>query len=439
MDGEIRDCVLGMVAGMRGEKRAARAAAARRLLSALKRGKSLLTGSHLKRLESHRGIMSAHHDRVLRGPYARAEDTYKALYNRDPLRPSDLSGRRGDLDYVPRKYVDPSTRTIDDYRLSAELKPKIDRAADEFARVDGLLHGLYAAGRATDGRILREARAIRNARLAAGGLGAVGLGGAGYGTYKAVSGKKGDTKEASMHKELHDIVLAKVAGMRGEKRAESAAREEAYAAGFCKAAELAGVSPRSAVRRCAMAKAAQQVQPGAAASPAPGWWGRMFARPAPQQVQQQGQAPQQAAPQQAAPQQGQQQGQLPQQVAENFPARGGTSAFGNYYLENAGQVATLGEGAALGAALGSQRANRLLSRIKLRGFKGKGIGALAGLSVGMMANMFGKGKSMVTRGRTAQDQIDHDVALNFRNLLPGVGAYNAGKRQERVQLSQWHG
>jgi len=233
-----------------------------------------------------------------------------------------------------------------------------------------------------------------------------------------------------MNNSVRDCVLGMVAGMRGEKRAESAAREEAYVAGFCKAAELAGVSPRSAVRRYAMSKAAQQVQPntlGTAASADPGWWGRMFARPAPQQGQQ------------AAPQQDQQQGQVPQQAAENFPARNGTRAIGNHYLENAGQVATMGEGAALGAALGSQRANRLLSRIKLRGFKGKGIGALAGLSVGMMANMFGKGKAIVTKGRTAQDQIDHDVGLNFRNLLPGVGAYNAGKRQERVQLSQWHG
>lgn len=222
-----------------------------------------------------------------------------------------------------------------------------------------------------------------------------------------------------MNNEIRDCVLGMVAGMRGEKRAESAAREEAFAAGFCKAAEIAGVSPRSVVRRYAMSKAAQQVQPGAAAPTDSGWWGRMFTR--------------------RAPQQGQQQGQVPQQAAENFPARGGTRAIGNYYLENAGQAATLGEGAAIGAALGSQRANRLLGKIKMRGFKGKGIGALAGLSAGMLANMFGKGKSVLTKGRTAQDQIDHDVALNFRNLLPGVGAYNADKRQERVQLSQWHG
>lgn len=38
-----------------------------------------------------------------------------------------------------------------------------------------------------------------------------------------------------MNNEIREQVLGVVAGMRGEKRAESAAHEEAYAARFCKA------------------------------------------------------------------------------------------------------------------------------------------------------------------------------------------------------------
>lgn len=199
-----------------------------------------------------------------------------------------------------------------------------------------------------------------------------------------------------MNSEMRDVILGAVAGMRGEVKSAEA-NEEAYAEGFCKAAELIGVSTRSLVRRAAMgaglSKQAQAVSDQ----------------------------------------------QLPLQVADNFPSRGGTRAFGNHYLENMGRLATLGEGTALGAALGSQRANRWLGRLKLRGFKGKGVGAVAGLTTGMLANLAGRGKAMVTRGRTAQDQIDHDRALDFRSLLvPGAGAFNGAKRQERVQLSRWH-
>jgi hypothetical protein len=131
---------------------------------------------------------------------------------------------------------------------------------------------------------------------------------------------------------------------------------------------------------------------------------------------------------------------LPQQVADNFPARGGTRAIGNDFVERAGQWLTLGEGAALGTALGSQRANRWLGKFRLRGFKGRGIGALAGLSAGMLTNLAGRGKAFFTKGRTSQDQLDHDRVFRVGSLFtPGSGAYNSAKRQERVQLSRWHG
>lgn len=130
---------------------------------------------------------------------------------------------------------------------------------------------------------------------------------------------------------------------------------------------------------------------------------------------------------------------LPQQVADNFPARGGTRAIGNDFMERAGRFVTLGEGAALGTALGSQRANRWLGKIGLRGFKGRGVGALAGLSVGALTNLVGRGKAFFTKGRTAQDQIDHDRVFRVGSLFtPGSGAFNNAKRQERVQLSRWH-
>lgn len=205
-----------------------------------------------------------------------------------------------------------------------------------------------------------------------------------------------------MNNTVRAAVAAVVADMRTAKAAESAEASPevraAYAAGFSKAAEALGASPRALARRAAVRSAMEKDA-----------------------------------------QQEQQERRLPQQAANNFPALGGTRAISNHYLENIGQAATLGEGAALGAALGSQRANRLLSRLRLRGFRGKGIGALAGLSAGMLANMVGKGKAVVTKGRTAQDQINHDVGLNLRNLLPGVAAYNAGKRNERTLLSRWHG
>jgi len=205
-----------------------------------------------------------------------------------------------------------------------------------------------------------------------------------------------------MNNETRDAIRGVVAGMRQQKAAEArfTLEEQAFAAGFCKAAEAMGVDP------AALAKVA--------APPVP--------------------------PQRAVPQPGQQPQQLPQQVAENFPARGGTSAFGNDFMERLGQWATLGEGTALGAALGSRRANRWLGKLRLRGIKGKGIGAVAGLTAGALANMLGRGKAFFTRGRTAQDQIDYDQRFRWANLLtPGAGAYNNAKRKERVQLSRWHG
>lgn len=130
---------------------------------------------------------------------------------------------------------------------------------------------------------------------------------------------------------------------------------------------------------------------------------------------------------------------LPRQVADNFPARGGTRAIGNDFMERMGQWATLGEGAAIGTALGSQRANRWLGKLRLRGLKGKGVGALAGLSVGVLTNLVGRGKAFFTKGRTAQDQLDHDRVFRIGSLFtPGSGAFNSAKRQERVQLSRWH-
>lgn len=170
---------------------------------------------------------------------------------------------------------------------------------------------------------------------------------------------------------------------------------EAYAEGFRKAAEVLGISPRALARRAAVRSVIEKS---------------------------------------AQPQ------QLPQQAADNFPARGGTSAFGNNYMEQLGQWSTLGEGTALGAALGSQRANRWLGKLRLRGFRGKGIGALAGLSAGMLTNLAGRAKAFFTRGRTAQDQIDYDRSFKPGNLfIPGSGAFNSAKRDERVQLSKWHG
>ena len=203
-----------------------------------------------------------------------------------------------------------------------------------------------------------------------------------------------------MNNTVRDAVAALVADMRTTKAAEAASEvQAAYVAGFGKAAEALGVSPRALARRAAVRSAMEKdAQP------------------------------------QLPPQ------QLPQQVADNFPARGGTRAFGNHYMEQAGQWATLGEGTALGTMLGSQRANRWLGRLGFRGFKGKGRGALVGLSAGMLTNLFARAKGAVTRGRTAQDQIDHDRMFRPGSLfVPGSGAYNAVKRDERKQLSQWHG
>lgn len=66
MNRDVRDCVLAVVAGMRGEKRAARFAAVKQLLSPLRRGASLLTGSRLRRLEANRAKLIAARDAAQR-------------------------------------------------------------------------------------------------------------------------------------------------------------------------------------------------------------------------------------------------------------------------------------------------------------------------------------------------------------------------------------
>ena len=201
MDNEIRDCVLGMVAGMRGEKRAARAAAVKRLLSALKRGKSLLTGSHLRRLEAHRGILAGIMDKAERDAIPLQREYFR-LHNSDPLHGVDLTV--GKWVGAPNYRTNPSYLDLEGpalaeaERVSRELKPRIDEAKKlydtamgRFWRTEGRLHRSGVnLDRGLEAQIENERRAVNAARLIS-GLGAAGaLGGAGYGTHKALSARR---------------------------------------------------------------------------------------------------------------------------------------------------------------------------------------------------------------------------------------------------------
>lgn len=194
MHSNVRDCVLSVVAGMRGEKRAARSKVVALLASRLARARSLFTGSHLKRLRKHHGAMKAHYSRLLHGPYADAEARYKGLYNSDPLRSHNMGGRLGDLDVYPRSPRDHAKPSIADYKESERIRAALRPAADRLDMLERRVHGLDSAVGATASRILREARAVRRARVAAGAAGAVGVGGAGYGLYKALADGEGGEK-----------------------------------------------------------------------------------------------------------------------------------------------------------------------------------------------------------------------------------------------------
>ena len=190
MNNDVRDCVLGMVAGMRGEKRAARSKAVALLVSRLARARSLLMGSHLKRLREHHGAMKSHLSRLLHGPYADAEVRYKGLYNSDPLRPHNMSGRLGDLDVSPRPPLDPAKLSIADYTESERIRAALRPAADRLAMLEHRVRGLDSAVGATASRLSSEARAVHRARVAAVMAGAAGVGGVGYGLYKLLGDKE---------------------------------------------------------------------------------------------------------------------------------------------------------------------------------------------------------------------------------------------------------
>lgn len=201
MDNEIRGCVLGIVAGLRGEKRAARAAAVKRLLSVLKRGKSLLTGSHLRRLEAHRGVLADIMGRVEHNA-GQLQREYFSLHNSDPLHAVDLTqgkwvgapNYRTNLSYLDLEgpALSEAERVSSALRLRIDAAKKLyDTAMDRFWRTFGRLHRSGVnLDRGLEAQIENEQRAVNAARLIS-GLGAAGvLGGAGYGTHKVVSGRR---------------------------------------------------------------------------------------------------------------------------------------------------------------------------------------------------------------------------------------------------------
>lgn len=179
------------------------APAAKRVLPTLRRVKSLLTGSHLKKLKAHRGVLAEVLGKEERNA-SRLQREYFSLNNSDPLHHVDLTtgewvgapNYRSNLSYLDLK--GPALSEAE--RVSSALRPRIDAAKklydaamERFWRTHGRV---YRDGvnleRGLEAQIENEQRAVNTARWIAGlGLGAAGaLGGAGYGTYKALSGKK---------------------------------------------------------------------------------------------------------------------------------------------------------------------------------------------------------------------------------------------------------
>lgn len=114
----------------------------------------------------------------------------------------------GVLDAVVSAMKTPSGGTLGDrlaaafesgYKYHGRGKPMSPGDLGDIRELIGLIPGKLNAPslgvNPISGEIAREAKAVRNARIAAGGLGAIGLGGAGYGTYKAVSDS--DSKEGN--------------------------------------------------------------------------------------------------------------------------------------------------------------------------------------------------------------------------------------------------
>ena len=214
MNNDIRNCVLGMVAGMRGEKRASKGKAIGRTL---RRGWELLSGSRADRLAGAKARLT----KELRRLGYQMETLTKDLDRSSPDPRNWSLPQTGQLGMPPlfsknqAKVLNSSkwpSAASQNKALDAEIAAIGRRSS---ARRDALQH----VGRLLD----REQRAVDAARITGVATGGAGLG-AGYGLHSLLGGK-GD----------------------GEKKAA-----EAYVAGFSKAAELLGVDPAR------LAKQAQQ-------------------------------------------------------------------------------------------------------------------------------------------------------------------------------------
>ena len=101
---------------------------------------------------------------------------------------------------------------------------------------------------------------------------------------------------------------------------------------------------------------------------------------------------------------------------------------GNSRLERMGTVTAPAVATLLGSLLGGRGAARRLA------------GGVAGLGTGLLGNLGGSGLAYVTPTRSGEAQLKHDSVLHvLKNLLlPGVGTYNRAKRLEREQVHKWY-
>ena len=177
------------------------------------------------------------------------------------------------------------------------------------------------------------------------------------------------SKTAAIRSQARRAALAKAA------EAQFTPEEQAFAAGFCKAAEVAGVDP------AALYKAA------AAAGP-----------------------------------------KAPSKPAAKSPSSDVVHGIGNSRLERMGTVTAPAVTALLGSLLGGRGAARRLAG----GVAGLGTGLLGNLGGSGLAYV------TPTRSGEAQLKHDSVLHVLKNLLLPGVGSYNKAKRLEREQVHKWY-
>ena len=248
MNNSIREQVLGVVAGIRGEKRASKGKAGGNVVGWLKeymgRGKKLRgairdaeranadlasKGQQLKELLGKRTADAAllrkyrplvnevrqlanSGELVWRGKLSPLNDKFFSLASESRRGRPDILAGLGSPSFDPREFeviggtAFPGVRLYsgDLARIKAYMAPHRSVKADKQA-IKELKQYLGTHSVSSTDALRSRLRKYYLANTAAGVAGAAGLGGAGYGTYKALSGKNepgaaGSSKAAEMHK-----------------------------------------------------------------------------------------------------------------------------------------------------------------------------------------------------------------------------------------------